>query len=127
MTRKLFAFAIMLSAVLVLYAQDKKEVKINGYLIDNACAGAHVKDADFAERVKKHSTSCALMPNCESSGYAVYSEGKLYKLDKEGSKSAEDLLKDTDTKTGVMVAIEGTLEGDTLHVTKITEVKVTTE
>ena len=125
MTRKLFAFAIILGFAFVVYAQGDKSVRINGYLIDNACASAHVKDANFVERAKKHSTSCALMPPCEGSGYAVYSEGKLYKLDKAGNESAEALLKQTDTKNGVMVAVDGTVEGDTLHATKITEVKAT--
>ena len=67
------------------------------------------------------------MPPCEGSGYAVYSEGKLYKLDEAGNKSATDLLKATETKMGVMVAVEGTLDGDTVHVSKITEVKVAAE
>ena len=125
MTRKLFAFAIILGFAFVLYAQGDKSVRINGYLIDNACASAHVKDANFNERARKHSTSCALMPPCEGSGYAVYSEGKLYKLDKAGNESAEALLKETDTKNGVMVAVDGTVESETLHVTKITEVKTT--
>src|SRR5712671_1926186 len=125
MTRKLFALGLMLTVAFVLYAQGDKSVKISGYLIDNACSMSHAKDADFAERAKKHKTSCALMPPCEGSGYAVYSEGKLYKLDKAGNESAEALLKETDTKNGVMVAVDGTVEGDTLHVTKITEVKTT--
>jgi hypothetical protein len=127
MTRKLFAIGIVLTVACVLYAQDNKSVKISGYLIDNACATAHVKDANFKERAAKHSTSCALMPDCAGSGYAVFADGKLYKLDKAGNESAAGLLKDTETKAGVMVAVEGTLEGDTLHVTKLTEVKVSTE
>lgn len=127
MTRKLFAFAMILAFAFVLYAQDDKQVKITGYIIDNACSSGHVNDANFSARVKKHSTSCALMPNCEGSGYAVFSDGKLYKLDTAGNKSAADLLKDTETKNGVMVAVEGTLNGDTLKVTKLTEVKVAAE
>src|SRR5258706_5678389 len=127
MTRKLFALGLMLTVAFVLYAQGDKSVKISGYLIDNACSMSHAKDADFAERAKKHKTSCALMPPCEGSGYAVYSEGKLYKLDEAGNKSATDLLKATETKMGVTVAVEGTADGDTVHVTKITEVKVAAE
>jgi hypothetical protein len=123
MTRRLFALGLMLTVAAVLYAQgDKTAVKISGYLIDNACSSAHVKDAGFAERVKKHKTSCALMPPCEGSGFAVYSDGKLYKLDESGNKGANDLLKDTKTTMGLMVAVEGTVDGDILHVTKITEV-----
>ena len=122
MTRKLVSFGAILAFAFALYAQDAKTVKIEGYIIDNACAGNHAKDADFGERTKKHSTSCALMPNCAKSGYAVYTaDKKLYKLDKTGNESAEALLKDTETKSGVAVTIEGTLEGDTIKVTKITE------
>ncbi|HXM35925.1 MAG TPA: hypothetical protein VN920_12100 [Pyrinomonadaceae bacterium] len=127
MIRKVFALGIILTVAFVLYAQGDKSVKISGYLIDNPCSATHVSDAGFAERAKKHKTACALMPPCEGSGYAVYSEGKLYKLDETGNKSAIDLLKGTETKMGVMVAVEGTVEGDTVHVTKITEVKVAAE
>lgn len=123
MIRKLLALGILMAFSFVVYAQGDKAVKISGYLMDNACAGSHAKDADFGDRVKKHKTSCALMPSCEGSGFAVYSEGKLYKFDEAGNKSATALLKDTDTTMGVMVAVEGTVDGDTLHVTKITEVK----
>ncbi len=122
MNRKLFAFAIILALAFVLYAQGAKTVKIDGYIIDNACAASHVKDANFGERVKKHSTSCALSPNCAESGYLVYTaDAKLYKLDKAGNKSAEQLLKETDTKMGVQVSVEGTIDGDTITVSKITE------
>lgn len=124
MTRKLFALLAILAFAFALYAQGNKAVKLNGYLIDNMCAGALAKDA---ERVKKHKTSCALMPSCEGSGFAVYSDGKLYKLDEAGNKSASELLKGTETKDGVTVAVEGTVEGDTVHVTKLTEVKVSAE
>ncbi len=130
MTRKLFAVGIILAVAMVLYAQGAfalhvqgdKSVKINGYLIDNMCAGALAKGKDFAEKVKKHKTSCALMPNCAGSGFAVLSdEGKLYKLDDAGNKIAEDLLKSTQTTAGVAVNAEGTVDGETLHVTKLAE------
>jgi hypothetical protein len=122
MNRKLFAFGIILAVAFVLYAQGAKTVKIEGYIIDNACAADHVKDANFGERVKKHSTSCALAANCAKSGYIVYTaDAKVYKLDQAGNKSAEELLKETDTKVGVQVSVEGTIDGDTIKVSKITE------
>lgn len=127
MTRKLLALGFIVTVAFVLYAQDNKAVKITGYMIDNACAGGHAKDADFAAKVKKHKTSCALMDSCETSGFAVLAEGKLYKLDEAGNKIAADLLKATDTKSGVQVAVEGTVDGETLHATKITEVKTAAE
>ena len=66
--------------------------------------------------------ACRPSPNCAKSGYVVYTaDAKLYKLDQAGNKSAEELLKETDTKTGVQVSVEGTVDGDTIKVTKITE------
>jgi hypothetical protein len=62
------------------------------------------------------------MPNCVTSGYALLAEdGKLYKLDKAGNEQVEALLKDTQTKEGVQVQVEGSLDGDTIKVTKVTE------
>ena len=124
MMRKLFALGLILTVAFVLYAQGDKSVKISGYLMDNACSEGHAKDAGFAEGAKKHKTSCALMPSCEGSGYAVYSDGKFYQLDDAGNKTATDVLKKTKTTMGIMVEVEGTVEGDTLHVTKLNELKV---
>ena len=119
MNRKFLAISLLLAFAAVLYAHGDKSVKINGYLIDNACAESA---KDLETRTKNHSTKCALMDSCETSGYADYADHKLYKLDEKGNSSAEEVLKNTKTEKGVMVAVEGTVEGDTIHVTKLTEV-----
>jgi len=122
MTRKLFAIAAIFAILFVLQAQTPKTVTIEGNIIDNACAGAHAKDADFGARVKKHMTSCALMDSCVTSGYAVLtSDAKLYKLDQAGNASTEAILRATATKSGLTVVVEGTIDGDVIKVTKITE------
>ena len=122
MTRKFLVLAAILSVMVVLQAQTPKTVTVEGYIIDNACAGAHSKDATFGDTVKKHSKSCALMNSCVESGYAVYtSDSKLYKFDGAGNKSAEALLRETETKAGISVVVEGTIDGDIIKVTKITE------
>jgi hypothetical protein len=122
MSRKLFAFAAIFAILVVLQAQTPKTVTIEGNIIDNACAGAHSKDADFAARVKKHATSCALMDSCVTSGYAVLtSDAKFYKLDQAGNESTEAILRATATKSGLAVVVEGTIDGDVIKVTKITE------
>src|SRR4030095_1717546 len=121
MSRKAFAIAAIFAFVLALQAQDPKTTTVEGYIIDNACAGSHSKEATFGDRVKKHSTSCALMASCVKAGYAVFTaDSKLYKLDKTG-KAVGALLRETDTKAGVAVVIEGTVDGDTIKVTKVTE------
>jgi hypothetical protein len=124
MTRRLLpliaASALVLMAV-ALFAQDKT-VTLDGYMIDNACASSHATDPAFGTWVKSHGTSCATMESCEKSGYAVYADSKLYKFDDKGNASAEELLKTTKSKKGLHVNVEGTIDGDMIKVTKLTEV-----
>ena len=119
MIRKVFALTTIVLLAGVLFAQDKT-VTITGNLMDNACAESA---KDIGARAKNHSTSCALMDGCEKTGYAVYAaDNKLYKLDDKGNDLAADVLKNTKTAKGVKVSVEGTLNGDTIKVTKLTEV-----
>jgi hypothetical protein len=122
MIRKVFPLVVILAVMAgALMAQDKS-VTLTGYMIDNSCAANHANDKTFATWVKTHGTSCAMMDACEKSGYAVFAGDKLYKFDDAGNSSAEALLKATKSKKGLHVKAEGTLDGDTLKVTKLTEV-----
>ena len=124
MIRKVIPFAIAITMMLtaaVLFAQDKT-VTLNGYLVDNMCAASKATDPKFADWVKTHPTSCALMESCEKGGYAVFADKKVYKLDDAGNAGAEDVLKNTKSTKGVHVKVEGTVDGDTIKVTKLTEV-----
>ena len=122
MMRKVFPLIVALAVMAgALMAQDKT-VTLTGYMIDNSCAANHANDKTFATWVKTHGTSCATMDSCEKSGYAVFADDKLYKFDDAGNASAEALLKATKSKKGLHVKAEGTLDGDTLKVTKLTEV-----
>jgi hypothetical protein len=122
MMRKVFPLIVVLAVMAgALMAQDKT-VTLTGYMIDNSCAANHANDKTFATWVKTHGTSCAMMDACEKSGYAVFADDKLYKFDDAGNTSAEALLKATKSKKGLHVKAEGTLDGDTLKVTKLTEV-----
>ena len=64
----------------------------------------------------------ALMPSCSKSGYAVYTDGKLYKLDEEGNEKAREILKNTKSEKSIQVSVEGNLDGDKLKVKSISEV-----
>ena len=122
MMRKVFPLIVVVAMMAgALMAQDKS-VTLTGYLLDNACAENHISDKAFATWVKTHGTSCAMMEACEKSGYAVFAGDKLYKLDDAGNTSAAALLKSTKSKKGLHVTVEGTVDGDTLKVTKLTEV-----
>ena len=122
MTRNiLFATLVLLLAGVAVAASDSKSVKLTGYIIDNACAAGRATGDNAADKVKNHTVKCAQMAKCAESGYALYADGKLYKLDAEGNKKAAELLKNTKVERGMQVAVEGTLDGETLTVTKIAE------
>ena len=120
MLRRTVATAmVMLMVGAAVAAREDKTIK--GYIIDNACATAHA--SELSETAKGHPTACATMPNCIKSGYSLVSDGKQYKLDEDGNKKVLALLKGAKSKKGLLVSVEGTLEGETLHVKKIAEVE----
>jgi hypothetical protein len=121
MIKKAFVIGTVLLMAVVALAREGKEVKLTGYVIDNACS-ARAASENGAEKVKNHTVKCAMMPSCAKSGYAVFADGKLYKLDEEGNKKAADILKNTKAEKGVQVSVEGTLDGDNLKVKSISEV-----
>lgn len=121
MTRKTLVIAFTILFAVVLYAKDNKTVKLTGYLLDNNCSAGHEKDKDFAAESAKHPTSCAKMDACEKAGYALFADKKLYKLDAAGNDMAAEVLKNTKAAKGVRVTVEGTVDGDTIKVTKLTE------
>jgi hypothetical protein len=115
----LVAVAVALAAVFAYAQSEQKTLKVTGYVIDNMCAQMHGTE----EEASKHPNGCALMEACQKSGFAVVAGEKTYKLDAEGNKLAADLLKANKTKKGLKVDVEGTVEGETLHVAKLAEAK----
>lgn len=116
---KRFSLAIGVLTLLagLVYAAAGKEYK--GYLADNMCA-ASMKDN--VAKAKGHDKSCALSPSCADSGFALVTEdGKVIKLDADGSKKAHELFKNSKSTKGLAVTIEGSVHDDTLKVDKITE------
>src|SRR6201989_3232741 len=111
----LVAAVVALAAVFAFAQGEQKTVKVTGYVVDNMCAEMHGTEAE----AKNHPNACALMPACEKSGFAVVSGDKTYKLDDAGNKLAADALKGAKQKKGLKVDVEGTLEGDTLHASKL--------
>jgi len=121
MTRKTLLVGMILLLAGIALAREGKSVKLTGYIIDNACS-ARASSENGAEKVKNHTVKCAMMPNCAKSGYAVFADNKLYKLDEAGNQKAAEILKNTKAEKGVQVSVEGTLDGDTLKVTSLSEV-----
>ena len=115
----LAAVVVALVAVFALAQGESKTLKVTGYVVDNMCAEMHGSE----DEAKKHPNSCSLMPGCEKSGFAVVAGEKTYKLDAQGNKLAAEALKAAKTEKGLKVSVEGTLEGDTLHVATLEAAK----
>lgn len=84
------------------FAQGAETTAITGDVIDNMCLDAH-KTEDIAQFVKGHSKQCAITPECEASGYSIYSEGVVNKFDKESNARIAEFLKKEDSKLQVVV------------------------
>ncbi|MEK6287477.1 MAG: hypothetical protein AABO57_17175 [Acidobacteriota bacterium] len=122
MARKISVLGlVLLLAGVALAAREGKSVKLTGYIIDNMCSGRAATE-NGADKVKNHTVKCAQMPNCAKSGYALFSDNKLYKLDEGGNTKTAEILKNTKLEKGLQVEIEGTLDGETLTVKSIKEV-----
>jgi len=125
-----FVLSLVLMMTGVVFAADHhaKDVQIEGYVVDNACAAGIFKEGGKgAEGAKGHTRACSLMPGCAKSGYSVYADGMLYKLDEESSKKVADVLKSSKNEKGVQVKIEGTAEGDKLTIKTVSEVEASTK
>ena len=115
----LVAASVALAAAFAYAQGEQKTVKVTGYVIDNMCAAMHGTE----EEAQKHPNGCALMESCQKSGFAVIAGEKTYKLDEQGNKLAAEALNAAKTKKGLKVDVEGTVDGDTLHVAKLEEAK----
>lgn len=88
-----------------------------GYLLDQMC-GVEVRDT---AKAAEHSRECALMDHCVASGYGIFAEGKFIKLDAQGNKKAKTFLESSKREKGILVILEGNLNGDVLTVSAIKE------
>ncbi len=94
-----------------------KKVTFAGYLLDQMC-GAEVKDT---AKAAEHSKECALMDHCVAAGYGIFTEGKFIVLDAQGNKKAKAFLESIKKEKGILVILEGNLNGDVLTVSAIKE------
>jgi hypothetical protein len=91
------------------------KASMTGYLTDVKCGSGFKTDAD----AQAHTRACALMPACAKSGYALFIDGKLIKLDVAGNKKAKAYLKTLKDEKNLKVEIQGEMKGDVLTVAQI--------
>ncbi len=115
--KTLLLLAVLFFGISQLSFAQASDTTLVGHLTDVKC-GQTFKSADDA---KNHTKSCALMPACAKSGYALFVDGKLIKFDAQGSKTAKKFLKSLKTERDIKVKVTGKLNGEQLIVSSIKE------
>ena len=106
---------VLLTAVaLSAFAADPK---IQGYLVDIACASEEGQRANFGV---KHSKGCLQMPDCASSGYGLLTDDKkIIKFDAASNEKAKQFIADMQKHNDIKVNVTGSMNGERMTVSKI--------
>lgn len=62
------------------------------------------------------------MSACQQAGYAIYSDGKWFNLDRNGNELAKRLFKASKRDKHFYVQVDGSLTGQAIVTQKITEI-----
>ena len=128
LSRWLFlASAISAFAAAAPAADIKSDTKgdIKGILMDQKCSGtADLRISGSTGTLvggrivaEAHTKQCALMPECEKSGYGVYtSDNKFLKFDEAGNRKAVAALKASTKLDDFEVEVTGEVKDDTIKV-----------
>ena len=91
---------------------------VEGALIDKMCSMKAVKDGQKAATM--HTRQCAMMPDCEKSGYGVFTaDNKYLVFDAAGNEQAAAALKSSKKKDNLKVKVSGEVTGDTIKVASL--------
>jgi hypothetical protein len=106
---------VLLTAVaLSTFAAD---TKVQGYLVDIACASEEGQRANFGA---KHSKDCLQMPDCAKSGYGLLTDDKkIIKFDATSNEKAKQFIADLKKEKDIKVNVTGTVNGEHMTVSKI--------
>lgn len=112
---------ILVLALLALGAAGRMAAaETQGVLVAWDCAQQIVKNG--REKALKRNHSCSLVQKYDRTAYGLLTgDNKCYRLDGEGTKWAQMLLKNSPNKDNLFVVVRGTIEGDTIDVKGITE------
>lgn len=92
--------------------------EVEGVLMDKMCSMKAVKDGQNAATM--HTRQCAMMPDCEKSGYGVFtSDNRFLIFDAAGNEQAIAALKASSKKDNLKVKVSGEVAGDTIKVASL--------
>jgi len=98
---------------------------VKGILMDEMCSGKADLRISGASGLleggrivaEAHTRECALMPQCQKSGYGVYTEdNKFLKFDPAGNRKAYAAIKASAKLDDLEVEVTGDVKGDTIKV-----------
>lgn len=100
---------------------------VQGVLMDKMCsykAETRIVQGDRLEGgmlvAYVHTRQCALMPDCQKSGYGIYTyDDKFLSFDAAGNRKALALLKETKKDDDLRIEVTGEVQGDTIKVETI--------
>jgi hypothetical protein len=101
---------------------------IKGVLMDAKCSGtADLRISGSTGMLvggrivaEAHTRECALMPECQKSGYGVYtSDNKFLKFDEAGNRRALAAIKASTKLDDLEVEVTGDVKGDTIKVVSL--------
>jgi len=108
------ALVLLTAAALSAFAA---ETKVQGYLVDLACASEDGQKPGFGA---KHSKGCLQMPECVQSGYGILTDDKkVIKFDAASNAKAKQFIADLKKNKDIKVYVTGTVDGERMAVSKI--------
>src|SRR5260370_42206679 len=91
---------------------------VEGVLMDKMCSMKAAKEGQKAATM--HTRQCAMMPDCEKSGYGVFTaDNKYLVFDSAGNEQALAALKGSKKKGNLKVKVTGEVDGDTINVASL--------
>jgi hypothetical protein len=108
--------ASALSAILLAsLAGALSAAEVQGVLMDKMCSMKAAKEGQKAATM--HTRECAMMPDCEKSGYGVFTaDNKFLVFDAAGNEQASRALKASKKRDNLKVNVSGKIDGNTIEV-----------
>ena len=110
------------------FAMAAQAEEIKGILMDQMCSGKADLRISGATGLlvggrivaEAHTRECLLMPECQKSGYGVYtSDNKFLKFDEAGNRKALAAIKASSKLDDFEVEVTGEVKGDTIKVASL--------
>lgn len=119
--------AVAVVAALLPLAAESPETKVQGVLIDRMCSYKAYTRVVPGPRLEggilvayAHQRDCALMPDCQKSGYGVFTyDQKFLPFDEEGNQKALAFFKESKKDDDFRVEVTGEIQGEIMKVRSI--------